>query len=842
MDNRYELYCLVDPLFYDSPVIDGAADFVHASRPAPTGWARTEQGEVVALRPVEAGLPEQGWKIQVSARPGDAALVMDTVWSYCVRTGLAFTFLRGEHVLHLRNAKHAGRGAGGELATLYPADETRLERALTDLGALLDGRPCPSLPGSLRIGGGPLHVRYGAFAERHCAGPDGRLEPAIADLDGRLVPEWHGPVFATPAWVRLPSFLTPHLEAGRAVALDRLPYTVEAALRLTGGGGVHLARDARTGTRVVIKEARPHAGLDADGADAVTRLEREREALTRLAGLDAVPALLAEHTVGEHRFLVLEHIQGTPLDRLGRQGRGAADHTAWALELCVKVEAAVAAVHARGLVFGDLHPGNVIVRPDGGVALVGYERCVPLEEAGGGAFAVPDGVTGADVDHHAAARLRLALFLPVTELLRIDRFKAAELADLIRESYPVPHAFLDEAVRTITGVRRAKRVPGAHIPAWYSATLPDPERWQRLRRSMTMAILSSATPERDDRLFPGDIAQFATGGLNLAHGAAGVLLALEAAGSGRFPEHERWLRERAMRPPEGARLGFYDGLHGIAHALARLGRQADSLDLVQLASRRRWESLGLDLHGGLAGIGLNLAHLADLTGESQLLLRAYDVADLVATRLSGRQPAPSAARTGLMYGSAGPALFLLRMHERTGEAGLLDLAEAALRQDLGRRAAQGDPSPHLATGGAGLAWVLAEYLRWRHDDDLLLAHGALDRAARAPFSFQPGLFTGRAGLLAYLARERGDDPEIETQLRGLGCHAVRYQAHLAFPGERLLRLSMDLATGTAGVLFAVAAALHDEPVTLPFMRSSAAGAQPHLTLLDQRGLGSETPC
>ncbi|MFC6899082.1 hypothetical protein ACFQGX_27615 [Nonomuraea dietziae] len=198
MDNRYELYCLVDPLFYDSPVIDGAADFVHASRPAPTGWARTEQGELVALRPVEAGLPEQGWKIQVSARPGDAALVMDTVWSYCVRTGLAFTFLRGEHVLHLRNAKHAGRGAGGELATLYPADETRLERALTDLGALLDGRPCPSLPGGLRIGGGPLHVRYGAFAERHCAGPDGRLEPAIADLDGRLVPEWHGPVFATP--------------------------------------------------------------------------------------------------------------------------------------------------------------------------------------------------------------------------------------------------------------------------------------------------------------------------------------------------------------------------------------------------------------------------------------------------------------------------------------------------------------------------------------------------------------------------------------------------------------------------------------------------------------------
>ncbi|GAA2402107.1 class III lanthionine synthetase LanKC [Nonomuraea africana] len=840
MDNRYELYCLVDPVFYDSPVTDGAADLVHTGRPAPHGWTRTEQGELVALRPVEAGLPEQGWKIHISARPDNAALVMDTVWLYCVRTGLAFSFLRGEHVLHLRNAKHAG-GAGGELATLYPADEAQLERALTELGALLDGVRGPSVPGGLRIGAGPLHVRYGAFAERHCTGPDGRLETAIADLDGTLMPEWQGPGFVVPSWVGLPAVLRPHLEAGRADVLDGLPYTVEAVLHTTRGGGVHLARDARTGRRVVLKEARPHAGLDASGADAVTRLERERAALTRLAGLDAVPALLGDLTAGDHRVLVLEHITGTPLARLSRDGRAAA-HTAWALDLCARVEAAVSAIHARGLVFGDLHPGNVIVRPDGGIALVDYEMAVPFDEAGGAAFAVPEGVTGADVDHYALACLRLALFLPVTELLRIDRFKAAELADLIREEFPVPDGFLDEAVRTITGVRRAKRVPGAHIPAWYSATLPDPERWQRLRRSMTLAILSSATPERDDRLFPGDIAQFATGGLNLAHGAAGVLLALELSGSGRFPEHERWLAERAMRPPEGGRLGFYDGLHGIAHALTRLGRQAEALDLVQLASGRRWESLGLDLYGGLAGIGLNLAHLADVTGESQLLLRAYDVADLVASRLAAEETAPVGPPTGLMYGSAGPALFLLRMHERTRESRLLDLAETALRRDLRRRRAAEDASPHLDSGGAGLAWVLGEYLRWRLDDDLLRAYGVLDRAARAPFSFQPGLFAGRAGLLAYLARQRADDPEIETQLRGLGCHAVRYHAHLAFPGERLLRLSMDLATGTAGVLLAVATALHEEPVTLPFMPSAAATERPHLTLLDSQGLGSETPC
>ena len=54
----------------------------------------------------------------------------------------------------------------------------------------------------------------------------------------------------------------------------------------------------------------------------------------------------------------------------------------------------------------------------------------------------------------------------------------------------------------------------------------DPEGWPRLRDRLAGAIVASATAERDDRLFPGDIAQFHSGGLNLAHGAAGVLHAL----------------------------------------------------------------------------------------------------------------------------------------------------------------------------------------------------------------------------------------------------------------------------------------------------------------------------
>jgi hypothetical protein len=109
------------------------------------------------------------------------------------------------------------------------------------------------------------------------------------------------------------------------------------------------------------------------------------------------------------------------------------------------------------------------------------------------------------------------------------------------------------------------------------------------------------------------------------------------------------------------------------------------------------------------------------------------------------------------------------------------------------------------------------------------------------FVIQPGLFNGRAGLIAYLARLRdgvtgargtgadlGDldaGAVLQRQVRRLTWHAVSYQGHLAFPGDQLLRLSTDLASGSAGTLLALNAAL-GTGAGLPFSatRSADTGA------------------
>ena len=62
----------------------------------------------------------------------------------------------------------------------------------------------------------------------------------------------------------------------------------------------------------------------------------------------------------------------------------------------------------------------------------------------------------------------------------------------------------------------------------------------------------------------------------------------------------------------------------------------------------------------------------------------------------------------------------------------------------------------------------------------------------------------------------------DEHVRRLAWHALTYRENLAFPGEQLLRLSMDLATGSAGILLALGAALHAEPINLPFLEADRA--------------------
>ena len=708
VDKRYELFCLADPLFYDSPNRSGAADrcFAVATRPLPAGWAQTRLGEWQVQMPPGDPLPAQGWKIHVSAGTENAERVLGGLFDYCVPRQLSFKFLRSPLALHLRNAKYAPRGASGKLATLYPTDDTSFERTLTELNDLIGGEPGPYILSDLRYGEGPLYVRYGGFTERHCRTAGGDVVPAIEDDTGQLVPDVRAPVFTFPDWVTLPSFLAPHLAARNAVTLKDLPYQIDQALHFSNGGGVYAGTDSRTGGRVVLKEARPYAGLAADGSDAVARLRREHDILRQLSGLDVVPGVHGYFPAGDHHFLVEDHIDGVPLNSLYAHRYpliGAApdpveiaDYTSWALGICTELERAVEAIHGRGIVVNDLHMFNIMIRPDDSVALIDFEAAARIEEGrrpalGNPGFVAPRDRTGFDIDRYSLACVKLAMFMPLTMLFALDRGKAEHVAEVIAEHFPVTPQFLDDAVRSIAGPpqRRAGRPPGRGTarPGTGRVTqiTPDQPGWERARHCLAQAIQGSATLARDDRLFPGDIEQFATpsGGLCIATGAAGVLYALSEAGAGNLPEHTEWLIRRVAEPVPGARLGLYDGMIGVASVLHRLGHPAAALRVAETCLAERWERLGTDLHGGLSGMALALLGLGEATGEVRLLEAGLRASEMVAAGIPARASAEAGGGVGLLRGSSGPALLFIRMFERTGDPGYLDLSAARARRRPG---------------------------------------------------------------------------------------------------------------------------------------------------------------
>ncbi|MCU1350378.1 MAG: serine/threonine protein kinase, partial [Acidobacteria bacterium] len=221
-------------------------------------------------------------------------------------------------------------------------------------------------------------------------------------------------------------------------------------------------------------------------------------------------------------------------------------------------------------------------------------------------------------------------------------------------------------------------------------------------------------------------------------------------------------------------------------------------------------------------------------------------ADSVGQTSGGEQP-----YAGLLRGSSGPALMFLRLHEHRADGALLDMAATAIRQDLRRCVLSSDGAlhvneewrtmPYILDGSVGIGFVLDDYRVHREDEQFAQAAPQIRRAAMSRFFIGSGLFSGRAGMILYLSRGLApgigrEDPFVAAHVRRLDWHAMSYRGHLAFPGDQLLRLSMDLGTGTAGVLLALGAILHDEPVHLPFLgpvRADMARPDPDLILMTE---------
>ncbi|HYS15086.1 MAG TPA: serine/threonine-protein kinase [Burkholderiaceae bacterium] len=196
---------------------------------------------------------------------------------------------------------------------------------------------------------------------------------------------------------------------GAATLVDQVvgSYTLERMLGQGGMGSVWLARrsDGRYEGHAAVK----FLNLALLGHGGLERFEREGNVLARLAHPN-IARLLDAGVMAGQPYLVLEYIEGEPLDRYCDQRILPIDAR---VQLFLEVLAAVEHAHHNLILHRDLKPSNILVTGQGGIKLLDFgvaklmrdgtqpSGATELTEIGGRAFtpeyAAPEQVQAADV-------------------------------------------------------------------------------------------------------------------------------------------------------------------------------------------------------------------------------------------------------------------------------------------------------------------------------------------------------------------------------------------------------------------------------------------------------------
>ena len=163
-------------------------------------------------------------------------------------------------------------------------------------------------------------------------------------------------------------------------------YVIEAEIGRGGMGSVWRASraDGQFSGVVAVKFLHPAAA----GSESEQRFRSEGNLLARLSHPNIARLLDAGMADGQQPYLVLEYVEGEPIDAYCK--RRELDLEA-RIRLLLNVCSAVSHAHSHLIVHRDLKPSNILVRPDGVVKLLDFGIAKLIEEGGA------PGLTRADV-------------------------------------------------------------------------------------------------------------------------------------------------------------------------------------------------------------------------------------------------------------------------------------------------------------------------------------------------------------------------------------------------------------------------------------------------------------
>lgn len=749
------VFALAGPeTLHETDELLASAEHLLAASASPGAWKQIPSDTWVLFRNTTQATPTQGWKLHISATPLSAPGVVSAVLPILFDSGCSFKMVRSKRTLTHLNQAHSPRAAAGKFITIYPSDEARAVSLAAACHEATLGLKGPLILSDRRYRPDSLvHYRYGSFVRQTVFDSDATMVHVIRDPHGRAVPDRREAWFSPPAWVKDPFWEDVgddgSEEAPTQVLLNER-YEVRQALRHANKGGVYLAIDHWSGEEVIIKEARPHVGVDRFGRDAIDRLRTEAANLERLKGGEVAPLPIEMFAADGHHFLALEKLDGTNLRQFRRQ-RGALPD-AEAVALATSIASLLEMCHEAGMLVRDFNPNNLIILPSGAPRVVDLEmacregetRPIGISEFTPG-YTSPEHrrgeVPGRTDDFFSLAA---TLFFLATsrdpfwvedtpsgrtqrercdeqlrEMLRLGLVPRALGAPILggmaenpeerwSPARVVHHLATPSDVATATFARVEE---GSYLPE-------KPRRWTAVTRDL-VALALKTIDTRQSRPVSSTCAGQLFDPCTVQYGTAGVgmflLLALDSTdGQGRetLAELARWQAEN-LRDVAGRPQGLYFGLAGAAWFLLDAAEALGNPELLSSACEAalslRSDPARFDITHGASGIGMTLLRFHRATGKEEFLEAARAAADQVLAAARDHPAGviwPQADANGKLstfygfaHGVAGIAYFLLAVHAATGDEHYLEAAEAA-----------GDTLVHAAVIEEG-------YALWPHGPD-----------------------------------------------------------------------------------------------------------------------------
>ena len=857
------IYTLGDKRFYepmDSCPVDARDYRELVENKIDSDWELVRKGVWLQCALLDRKLPVQGWKIHLSAVPNDSAKILEAIAGFLISQRVTFKFLLDLKTLRLTNSKSWTRGGSGKFITVYPAGEAQFKQLLEDLHRLTKDFRGPYILSDRRYKDSKVvHYRYGGILLKSRLEANGQQTPVLVAPDGSEIQDLRAAYYSPPSWVADPF---PAEDAAAGTSLNNGRYAVRKAIHFSNTGGIYVAFDNVTQKEVVLKEARAHVHGVSDDMDAACMLRREFSMLTKIASCGIAPKPLEMFQEWEHHFLAEEYLE----DYVSLNIYGARDgvmfdtrptkdavgsFVARYLAIFQRLAGIVDTLHSAGVVFGDFSANNVLIHPTTlDVKIVDLEgayiegetehtrQYTPgFADAGQLAGEKPSPAS----DYYAFGAIMLHMLTHVNGLLELKPQARGEILREMSRDFGLPAGLL-QAIENLLGDDSARRTrPSVLLEAVAGADgakigeigfmsrsprldLSSGELEDLVRESCRF-VKANADYHRKDRLFPADSRVYETNPLSLAHGAAGVVYALNKIEGKIEPAMLLWIKKQTAGVQDYA-PGLHIGTAGIAWALLELGEIREAESLFERSFGHPLLSADPGLYYGLAGWGMANLRFWTATKKDLYLSNAREAAASLLRSAKKSEaglhwPAPDGQiQIGLAHGAAGIALFLLYLDAAVGDGSCREAAIAALDYDLAQAETtpaggsswpkDDDPHkilyPYWAQGSAGIGIVCLRFLKALKEPRYLAVLDRIHIDCDRKYTIFPGKNDGLAGIGEFLLdafQATRDEKYLDSAYRvaaGLKVFALRDKDGVSFPGNGLARISCDYATGTSGVI------------------------------------------